>query len=78
MIKLRVPPYWHYDVLVGLVTLARSIGLGDPRTSDALDFVESTRRDDGTWRTEGKWWKPAGLEGEQRRGRRGETWRTSA
>ena len=61
--KLRFPPYWHYDVLVGLVTLARSVGLADARTSDALDLVESRRRDDGTWRADGRWWKPPGSKG---------------
>jgi hypothetical protein len=61
--KLRFPPYWHYDVLVGLVTLARSVGLGDARASDALDVVESRRRDDGTWRTDGRWWKAPGSKG---------------
>ena len=61
--RLRWPPYWHYDVLVGLLTLARSVGLDDPRTSDALDVVESQRREDGTWRTDGKWWKGPGSKG---------------
>lgn len=61
--RLRWPPYWHYDALVGLVTLDRSVGLGDPRTSDALDLVESRRHEDGTWRPEGKWWKRPGSKG---------------
>jgi len=43
--------------------LARSVGLGDARASDALDFVESRRRGDGTWRTDGRWWKPPGAKG---------------
>ncbi len=63
LLKLRFPPYWHYDVLVGLVALARSVGLQDPRTTDALDLVESRRFSDGTWRTEGKWWKLPGSKG---------------
>jgi hypothetical protein len=57
ILNLRYPPYWHYDVLVGLVALERSVGLDDPRTADALDYVESKRRLDGTWHAEGKWWK---------------------
>ena len=61
--RLRWPPYWHYDALVGLVTLERSVGLDDPRTADALDLVESKRREDGTWRSEGKWWKAPGAKG---------------
>jgi hypothetical protein len=63
LLNLRFPSYWHYDVLVGLVTLARSVGLGDPRTAAALDLVESRRLPDGTWRTEGKWWKRPGSKG---------------
>jgi hypothetical protein len=43
--------------------LARSVGLGDSRTTAALDLVESRRRPDGTWRTEGKWWKRPGSKG---------------
>jgi len=61
--RLRWPPYWHYDALVGLVTLDRSVGLDDPRIADALDLVESKRREDGTWRSEGKWWKRPGSNG---------------
>jgi hypothetical protein len=61
--RLRWPPYWHYDALVGLVTLNRSVGLDDARTSAALDLVESKRRADGTWRSEGKWWKGPGSKG---------------
>ena len=63
VVKLRFPPYWHYDALVGLVTLARSVGLDDARAGDALDLVELRRRDDGTWRTDGKWWKRPGSKG---------------
>ena len=63
VLNLRFPPYWHYDVLVGLVTLARRIGLDDRRVAAALDLVESRRLSDGTWRTEGKWWKRPGSKG---------------
>jgi hypothetical protein len=63
VLRLRFPPYWHYDVLVGLVTLARSVGLDDARTTAAVDLVESRRRADGGWRTEGKWWKRPGSKG---------------
>lgn len=62
-LKLHYPPYWHYDVLVGLQTLASSIGLGDARTGHALDALEAKRRADGTWRCEGKWWKRPGSKG---------------
>ncbi len=62
-LRLRYPPYWHYDVLVGLRTLEASVGLGDPRVDDALDLLESKRLPDGTWRVEGRWWKRPGSTG---------------
>lgn len=61
--KLHYPPYWHYDLLVGLRALAASVRLDDGRTADALDLVQSKRRPDGTWRAEGKWWKRPGSNG---------------
>ena len=56
-LNLRFPAYWHYDLLVGLRTLAASADLREARAADALDILESKRRPDGTWRVEGKWWK---------------------
>jgi hypothetical protein len=62
--KLHYPSYWHYDVLVGLRTLARSVGgLTDARVTDALDSLQSKRLPDGTWHCEGKWWKRPGSKG---------------
>lgn len=55
--KLRYPPYWHYDLLVGLRTLLATGSLGDARCVDALDLLEQKRHPDGTWRCEGRWWK---------------------
>jgi len=49
--------------VVGLRTLAASVGLADPRTQTALDAVEDKRRLNGTWRSEGKWWKRPGSKG---------------
>ena len=49
VVRLQYPPYWHYDVLAGLRALVESGHIGDPRTSDALDLLESKRRDDGMW-----------------------------
>jgi hypothetical protein len=63
LLNLRFPPYWHYGALMGLVTLARSVGLDDRRVTAALDLVESRRLPDGTWRAEGKWWKRPGSKG---------------
>jgi hypothetical protein len=62
-LELHYPPYWHYDVLVGLRTLADSVGLGDPRAGDALDVLEAKRLPDGKWRCEAKWWKRPGSKG---------------
>jgi hypothetical protein len=61
--RLRVPAYWHYDVLAGLRTLQAAGAISDPRAADALDVLESKRRPDGTWRAEGKWWKRPGSRG---------------
>jgi hypothetical protein len=63
MLKLHFPAYWHYDLLAGLRTLAATAGLADARAGDALDLLEEKRRPDGTWRTEGKWWKRQGSKG---------------
>jgi hypothetical protein len=59
-LRIRFPAYWHYDVLTGVRTLAAAGAIGDPRAGDALDLLESKRRADGAWRTEGKWWKRPG------------------
>jgi hypothetical protein len=59
-LALRYPAYWHYDLLVGLTTLARTVGLGDPRAGDALDLLEEKRHDDGSWSADGRWWSPPG------------------
>jgi len=63
ILRLRYPPYWHYDLLAGLRTVAAAVGLGDPRLDKPLDALEEKRRSDGTWRCEGKWWKGPGSKG---------------
>ena len=60
VVKLHYPPYWHYDVLQGLLILGRAGKLGDPRARDALDLLESKRRSDGRWRAGGRFWKGIG------------------
>ena len=57
IVKVHFPAYWHYDLLAGLRTLAAAGSLGDARSDDALDLLESKRRSDGTWRGQGRWWK---------------------
>jgi len=59
-LTFHYPPYWHYDVLQGLLVLGRLGLAGDPRTSDALDHVERRRLKDGRWRPGSYWWSPPG------------------
>jgi hypothetical protein len=59
-LKLRYPPYWHYDILHALLVLTRMGRVVDPRAADALDEVEKRRRPDGCWVAEGQWWRPSG------------------
>lgn len=54
--QLHYPPYWHYDVLAGLLMLSRLMPLTDPRLAEALDLVEGKRRADGLWHPEGYYW----------------------
>ena len=53
-LELHWPAYWHYDVLQGLRAIASASRLSDPRASDALDWLETKRHPDGTWRTSGR------------------------
>lgn len=59
-LRLHYPLYWHYDVLHGLLILSRLGALRDPRSSEALDWVESKRGEDGGWRADAFYWKPPG------------------
>jgi len=59
-LTLHWPPYWHYDVLQGLVILSR-LGLArDPRAADAIELLGRRRQADGCWRASSRWWKPPG------------------
>ena len=59
-VALHHPPYWHYDVLQGMVVVARAGLAGDERANDALDLLEQRRLADGRWRPGGYWWRPLG------------------
>ena len=59
-LKLRYPPYWHYDVLQALLILSRMGRVRDPRAADALDVLRERRRPDGRWQANGSWWAPPG------------------
>jgi len=54
--ELHYPPYWHYDFLQALIVLQRAGKIGDPRTREAIDLLESKRGKDGLWRAEGYYW----------------------
>lgn len=60
VLQLHYPPYWHYDVLVGLRALAESGHIADPRTADALDLVEAKRRPDGAWSPDARHYRRPG------------------
>ena len=62
-LKLRNPPYWHYDILQGLLVLSRLGVVDDPRAADALDELERRRHPDGRWRPDGYWWGRPGSSG---------------
>jgi hypothetical protein len=63
LLRLRFPPYWHYDLMQGLWVLSRLSKLRDPRATEALDILESRRHPDGCWRADGYWWKRPGSTG---------------
>jgi hypothetical protein len=63
-LKLHYPPYWHYDVLLGLLVLSRCGEARDPRAAEALDLVAARRGRDGRWKAGGRrYWRPPGREG---------------
>lgn len=62
-LRLRFPPYWHYDVLQGLWVLSRLARLADPRAAEALDMVATQRDRDGMWPADGYHWKTPGSGG---------------
>jgi hypothetical protein len=56
-LRFRYPPYWHYDVLQGLLVLSRLGLAGDPRAAEAVELVEQKRLPDSRWKADGAWWK---------------------
>ncbi len=64
-LRLRWPPYWHYDLLAGLGAL-REAGPGhllDPRAAPALARLDRLRGSDGRWHAGGRWWRAPGSPG---------------
>lgn len=56
-VLLAYPPYWHYDILAGLLTMGEVGLLADPRCKDALDLLESKQLADGGYPAEIKYYK---------------------
>jgi hypothetical protein len=48
-IRFAFPPRWHYDILRALDHFQAVDAPRDPRLTDAIEIVESTRQDDGRW-----------------------------
>ncbi|MFX1514168.1 MAG: hypothetical protein ACFFCQ_16445 [Promethearchaeota archaeon] len=59
-IKLHYPPYWHYDILIGLKVLTEVGKIKDPRCNDALDLLESKKLPDGGFPADGKYYRTSG------------------
>ncbi len=55
--ELAYPPYWHYDILVGLRLMMEIGRLDDPRCKDALDWLESKRLPDGSFAASTKYYQ---------------------
>ena len=58
-LKLRYPPYWHYNVLAALRALRRIGRLYDPRAAEAVDVIASKKLPEGPWGVEGRYWRSA-------------------
>jgi hypothetical protein len=54
------PPYWHYDLLQGLLILSRMGRATDPRAAEAVSALEGLRRPDDSWRAERHYWRAPG------------------
>lgn len=55
--QLAFPPYWHYNILVGLHVMSEIGRLGDPRCKDALDLLASKQLPDGGFAAEAKYYQ---------------------
>jgi len=49
---LCYPPYWHYNILIGLKVMVEAGFINDPRCEEALDLLESKRLPDGGFTAE--------------------------
>jgi hypothetical protein len=53
-VKLHYPPYWHYDILIGLKVMSEAGFIKDKRCTDALDLLESERLPNGGFPAEAR------------------------
>jgi hypothetical protein len=53
--QFAFPPYWHFDVLTGLLGIQEVGRLADPRCKDALDLLESKQLPEGGFAAEAKY-----------------------
>jgi hypothetical protein len=58
--RLHFPRYWHYDILLGLKTMAEMDQIRDERCQEALDLLESKRLPDGGFPAEEKYYRVSG------------------
>jgi hypothetical protein len=63
-LKLRYPPYWHYNVLAALRFLSVLGKANDPRAREALDVIEGKQLPEGSWGAEGRYWRRVGATGQ--------------
>jgi len=55
--NLAFPAYWHYDILVGLLTMNEVGRLDDPRCREALDWLESKQLPHGGFAADIKYYR---------------------
>lgn len=54
-LNLTYPHYWHYTVLRALDYFAQAGTARDPRLGEAVDWLVSSRHQDGTWPVHGRY-----------------------
>lgn len=56
-LRLHYPLYYHYDVLGGLKGIGEAGMLRDPRTEEALDWLETRELPDGGWPADARFYR---------------------
>ena len=55
--RLHFPSYWHFDILFGLIVMAESGFIEDPRCREALDWLEGKLLPDGGFPAEERYYR---------------------